>query len=241
MLNNDTWKSIPTVCLTNSSWPGWLIISNFSSGLSKHLLEIFEYPGTDFTTDHFKDGIYLYLSFTPIHILREWYHLLLCLLFYYWELFHIKIFPANIHLGEDVLKSCWRRLQRILFFLPGRDVFKTCLQDVLKKISGRRRLGHIYIYITYIYYIYIYYIYIYIYYIYIYILHIYMYVCLTYAYRCFRGFLAGLIMLVWELNIGKGLLGAYPHSLMIARNVFGLLVWVLMIEIGWAMLLQSAE
>ena len=38
------------------------LIWNLSWRHSKHLFEIFEYPGTDFTTDHFKEGISLYLS-----------------------------------------------------------------------------------------------------------------------------------------------------------------------------------
>ena len=39
-----------------------------------HLLVIFEYPGTDFASDHFKGNISLYFSFYPIHIWRGWCH-----------------------------------------------------------------------------------------------------------------------------------------------------------------------
>ena len=48
---------------SNSSWLGWLMISSFSWRHSNHLLVILSYPGTDYTIDHFKDVVFLYLSF----------------------------------------------------------------------------------------------------------------------------------------------------------------------------------
>ena len=51
---------------------------------------------------------------------------------------------ANICLGEDVLKTCWRCHKRNIFFVfqaVFQDIFMTCFQEVFFKTSWRRRLA----------------------------------------------------------------------------------------------------
>ena len=56
---------------SNPSWLGYLTISNFSSRRRRNLLQIIQYPPTNFRVHDFQKDISLYLSLIPHEYLER--------------------------------------------------------------------------------------------------------------------------------------------------------------------------